>query len=175
MFLYILVFLFIGIPFFIKIITRHLVVMILICMLPIIIILYYFAPTKQFGKKLIEILVINSIFPFIWMLIFAMGKVVVSVIQGLFLPVDLGILSFLALTSTLYVNNKLYKRIGLNFDIASPVTYTIKSVQKIYKQVPAKMKSDIKQFGGRIKDRWNAKKDISYSGYRDTLGEAVER
>ncbi len=175
MLLYVLVFIIIGIPFFIKIITRHLVVMILICLLPIIMILYFFTPTRQFGKKLVEILAINSIFPFIWMLVFAMGKVVVNVIQALFLPVDLGILTFLALTSTLYVNNKLYKKIGLNFDIASPVTYTFKSVKKIYKQVPAKMKSDIKHYGERIKDKWNSKKDISYSGYRDPLGEAVER
>ena len=175
MMLYLLVFLIIGIPFFIKIITRHLIVMILICLLPIIIILYYFAPTKQFGKKIIEILVINAAFPFIWMLIFAMGKVVVSAIQAMFLPIDLGILSFLALTSTLYVNNKLYKQLGLNFDIASPITYTVHSVKTIYKQVPKNMKSDIKYFGGRMKDKWNSGKDIPYSNYRDPIGEAVDR
>jgi len=175
MFLYVIVFLVIGIPFFIKIITRHLVVMILIVLLPIIIILYYFIPTKQFGKKLIEILVINAFFPFIWMLVFAMGKVVVDVLQATFLPSDYGILSFLALTSTLYVNNKLYKQMGLNFDIASPVTYTVQNVRKIYNQVPKKMRTDIKQMGGRIKEKWNANKDISYRGFRDTIGEVVDR
>ena len=175
MFLYVIVFIIIGIPFFIKIITRHLVVMILICLLPIIIILYYFTPTKQFGKKLIEILIINSLFPFIWMIIFAMGKVVVNVIQALFLPVDLGVLSFLAVTSTLYVNNKLYKQIGLNFDIATPVTSTVYSVKKIYRQVPKKMREDVKQFGGRIRDKWNSNRDISYKDYRDTIGEAVDK
>ena len=175
MMLYLIVFIVIGIPFFIKIITRHLVVMILICLLPIIIILYYFAPTKQFGKKLIEILVINAAFPFIWMLIFAMGKVVVSAIHAMFLPIDLGILSFLALTSTLYVNNKLYTQLGLNFNVASPIMYTVHSVKTIYKQVPKKMKSDMKHFGGRMKDKWNAGKDVSYSSYRDPIGEAVER
>jgi len=175
MFLYIIVFLVIGIPFFIKIITRHLVVMILIILLPLIIILYYFIPTKQFGKKLIEILIINSFFPFIWMLVFAMGKIVVDVLQATFLPVDFGLLSFLALTSTLYVNNKLYKQLGLNFDIASPVTYTVQNVRKIYHQVPKKMRTDIKQMGGRLKERWNSGKDVSYRGYRDPIGEVVDR
>jgi len=175
MLLYVLVLLIIGIPFFIKIITRHLVVMMLICLLPIIILLYYFSPTRQFGKKLIEILAVNAVFPFIWMLVFAMGKVVVNVIQALFLPVDLGLLTFLALTSTLYVNNTLYKKIGLNFDIAGPVAYTFQSVKRVYTQVPSKMKSDMKQFGSRIKDRWNSKKDISYFGNSDSLGEAVDK
>ena len=175
MLLYLIVFLIIGIPFFIKIITRHLVVMLLIILLPLIILLYYFTPTKQFGKKLIEILVINSLFPFIWMLIFAMGKIVVDVLQALYLPVDLGILSFLALTSTLYVNNKLYKQIGLNFDIASPVTQTYHSVRQVYNKVPGKMKTDIKQFGGRLRERWNQRKDVPYGSFKDTIGEAVER
>ena len=175
MLLYVIVFLIIGIPFFIKIITRHLVVMILICLLPIIIILYYFTPTKQFGKKLIEVLIINAVFPFIWMLIFAMGKVVVNVIQALYLPIDFGALSFLALASTLYVNNKLYKQIGLNFDITSPVAYTVQTVRKIYTQVPEKAKSDIKQFGGRIRDKWNARKDVPYGSFRDAIGEAVDK
>ncbi|MEA2037411.1 MAG: hypothetical protein U9O94_07920 [Nanoarchaeota archaeon] len=175
MFLYVIVFILIGIPFFIKIISRHLVVMILICLLPIIILLYYFTPTKQFGKKLIEVLIINSVFPFVWMLVFAMGKVAVNVIQDLFLPVDFGILSFLALTSTLYINNKLYKQIGLNFDIASPVTYTVQSVKKIYTKVPGKMKSDVRQFRDRVKERWNSKKDIPYGGYDDTIGSVVDK
>jgi hypothetical protein len=175
MLLYLIVLLIIGIPFFIKIITRHLVVMILICMLPIIIILYYFTPTKQYGKKLIEILVINSVFPFIWMLVFAMGKVVVDVIQAMFIPISLGTLSFLGLTASLYVNNKLYKQIGLNFDIATPVTSTIHSVKTIYKQVPGKMKSDIKNLKGRLSERWNRNKDVSYKSYRDTIGDVVDR
>jgi len=175
MLLYVIVFILIGIPFFIKIITRHLVVMILTCMLPIIIILYYFTPTKQFGRKLIEILIINSFFPFIWMLIFAMGKVVVNVIKDMFLPVDFGVISFLAVASTLYVNNKLYKQIGLNFDIASPVTTTYTSVKKIYKQVPKKMRADVKRFGGKIRDSWNSRKDVPYGSFRDTIGEAVDR
>lgn len=175
MLLYVIVFIIIGIPFFIKIITRHLVVMILVCLLPIIIILYYFTPTKQFGKKLIEILVINSVFPFIWMLVFAMGKVVVNVIQAMYLPVDLGVLSFLAVASTLYVNNKLYKQIGLNFDIATPVITTVHSVKKIYSQVPKKMKTDVKRFGSRIRDKLDSRRDISYGSFRDTIGEAVDK
>ena len=173
MFLYTIVFVLLGIPFFIKIITRHLVVMILTCLLPIIIILYYFTPTKQFGRKLIEVLIINAFFPFIWMLIFAMGNVMVNVIHEMYLPVDLGVISFLAVASTLYVNNKLYKQIGLNFDIASPVTTTVTSVKKIYKQVPSKVKTDVRRFGGRIKDSWNKRKDIPYGSFRDTIGEAV--
>ncbi len=173
--LYVIVLIIMGIQFFIKIITRHLVVMILIVLLPIIILLYYFTPTKQFGKKLIEILIINSLFPFIWMLVFAMGKIVVDVLKALYLPVDVGVLSFLALTSTLYVNNKLYKQIGLNFDIASPVTYTVQSVKQIYRQVPKKMRSDIRQISGRIKGRWNAGKDVPYGSFRDTIGDAVDK
>ena len=173
--LYLLVLIIIGIPFFIKIITRHLVVMALIVLLPVIIILYFFNPTKLFGRKLLEILVINSFFPFIWMLIFAMGKVVVDVLKAMFLPVDLGLLSFLALTSTLYVNNKLYKQIGLNFDLWSPITYSYESVKTIVKKVPKGMREDIKQFGSRVRDRWNSKRDISYKDFRDPIGDVIEK
>ncbi len=175
MFLYVLVLIIIGIPFFIKIITRHLLVMILIVLLPIIILLYYFTPTKQFGKKMMEILVINSFFPFIWMLVFAMGKVVVDVLKALYLPIDLGLLSFLAFTSTLYVNNKLYKEIGLNFDVASPVTYTYQSVREIYKQVPRGMKPDFSRIGSRIRDKWNSSRDVRYDNVQDTIGNVVDR
>lgn len=175
MVLYVIVLLIIGIPFFIKIITRHLLVMLLIVLLPIIVILYYFTPTKQFGKKMIEILVINSFFPFIWMLVFAMGKIVVNVLKGLFLPVDFGVLSFLALTSTLYVNNKLYKEIGLNFDVASPITYTYQSVKEIYGRVPRGIREDIRNFGGRVRDRWNSRRDIPYAAVQDPIGDAVDR
>ena len=174
MFLYVLVFIVIGIPFFIKIITRHLIVMLLTCLLPIIVILCYFIPTKQFGKKLAEVLVINSVFPFIWMLIFAMGKVVVNVIHAV-LPVDFGLLSFLALASTLYVNNKLYNKMGLNFDIASPVVYAYQSVKRIYNQVPQGMKDDINRFSNKVRDWRNARRDVSYDSIRDTIGEAVDR
>ena len=149
--------------------------MILIVLLPIIIILYYFTPTKQFGKKLIEVLVINSFFPFIWMLVFAMGKVVVDVLKALYLPVDFGFLSFLALTSTLYVNNKLYKEIGLNFDVASPITYTYQSVREITRQVPKDVRQDLRSMGGRIRDRWNASRDIQYNNAQDPIGNVLDK
>lgn len=173
--LYLIVFIFIGIPFFLKIITRHLVVMILLVTLPITIILYYFTPTKPYGRKLLELLAINIAFPFIWMLIFAMAKVAVNVIEATFLPISFGTLQFLSLTAALYANNKLYKTIGLNFDIASPVTETIRSVKSVYRQIPPGMKSDFQKFRERWKERSWRKKEFSYKDYRDPIGDAVER
>lgn len=171
---YLIVLLFIGIPFFIKIITRHLVVMALICLLPIIIILYYFIPTKQYGRKLLEILLINAFFPFLWMLIFAMGKIAVDVLQATLLPVNFGLLSFLALTATLYVNNRLYKQIALNFDISTPFTQTVHNIRTAYTKMPEGFKQRVRSTGGKVIDAFQKNREINYHKYKDPLGETLD-
>jgi len=164
--LYIIVLLFVGIPFFIKIISRLLFSLVFIVLSPFIVILYFFTPTQHIGGKLGRLWLINIFFPFIWMLVFAMGKVVIVVLVAMHLPIPQTLLTFLVFTATLWLNNRLYKSLALNFDLATPITETYKTVKTVYKQTPKTFRDGIKQAKGRIIDQYNSMKDVSYKDFR---------
>lgn len=132
--LYFTIFLVFGIPLLFKMLIRIIILIVCVAMSPLIVVTYFFLPTKEFGAQWVKIFFINAFFPVIWILVFTFGKIITNILIGdmLFVADMAHIFVFAA---TLYLNNYLYKKLALDLSLKTIASKTVTVAVTIYKAV----------------------------------------
>ncbi|MEM3127105.1 MAG: hypothetical protein QW331_03500 [Candidatus Woesearchaeota archaeon] len=98
--------------FLLRIFIRHILNVVLILASPLILILFYLKPTREYGKKGIHLLFTNMFFSVVWLLVYAGGGIAATSLPGG------SLFSFLygpfILAAIIYLNTRLYDNFVLN-------------------------------------------------------------
>ena len=139
-----IIFLFVSlitmIPFLLVVAMRHLVMIALLALLPLILTMYFFLPTRQMGAQLLQMFAINTFFPLLWVTILAVGGLFVASLGNGRLFVPTFILELIASIASFYICGKLYLRYGFSISIVESVAKPVGTVISIAMKVAGKVK-----------------------------------